>query len=121
MEIILDTNFILECVKNKIDLLEVGEFGELVLPEQVLIELKNLAEGKGREKEQARLALAIIEQNKHNFRMIILEKKFVDAGIIRYVKGKKVIVATLDKGLKSALKGRVRILVIRARKKLEVI
>jgi len=119
MEVILDTSFILTCLKEKIDFLEAEDYGELVLPMQVLEEL-DIFQDKGelKEREQAKLALDIIEKNKGKFKVVGLEKKFVDAGIKIYVKGKKVIVASLDAELKRELKGKARILTIRARKKL---
>ena len=126
MEVILDTSFILTCLKEGVDFLEASEYGKLLLPELVLLELEKLRRGKGRRKEQASLALTILEKNKDKFNIISLEKKYADAGIKKYVEnavteGKRVIVATMDKELKEALKGRARILVIRARKKLGLV
>ncbi len=120
MEVLLDTNFILSCLKEKIDFLQAEQFGNLVLPLQVIDELRKKAEkGKRKEREVAKLALDIIQENKGNFKIIKLEKKFVDAGIVKYVQDKeKIIVATLDKELKKKLKGKTRILTLRARKKL---
>ena len=121
MEVILDTSFILTCIKEKIDFLEAEDYGELVLPMQVLEELDRFQDkGELKEREQAKLALDIIEKNKGKFKVVDLEKKFVDAGIKSYVKGKKgkIIVASLDAELKRELRGKARILTIRARKKL---
>jgi len=124
MEVLLDTNFIITCVKEKIDFLQAGEYGELILPLQVIDELRKKVErGKGQEKEFAKLALDIIQKNKINFKIIKLDKKFVDVGIKKYVSAKKdkVIVATLDRELKKELKNKINILTIRARKKFELI
>lgn len=122
MEVILDTSFILTCLKEKIDFLKAGEFGELVLPEQVIDEIKKLSEKrKGREKEIAMLAWGIIRENKEKFKIIELKGKHVDAGIKGYVHEKrreKVIVATLDKELKLALKEKARMLIIRGKRKI---
>ena len=120
MEVILDTSFILSCLGKKIDFLEAERFGSLVLPLQVLNELDKIKKKHGKESQQASLALQIIEKNKDKFKIIVLEKKFVDAGILAYAGKNKVAVATLDKELKKELKGRARILAIRARKKLEL-
>jgi len=122
MEIILDTSFILSCLKEKIDFLDAENFGKLVLATQVLEELENLTEkDKAKEREIARLALKIIEKNKDKFKIIELERKYVDSGILKYVQGNtEVIVATIDKELKRKLKGIARILTIRARKKLSL-
>jgi len=121
MELILDTSFILTCLKEGIDFLEAEEFGSLVLPLQVIEEIDKVKEKPGKEGELADLALDIIEKNKNKFKIVDLGKKFADAGIKRYVKGKKVVVATIDRELKRELRGRVSFLVIRARKKLEIV
>jgi len=124
MEVVLDTNFILTCLKEKIDFLRAGEYGQLILPLQVIDELRKKTEkSKRREREVAKLALDIIQKNRSNFKIIELEKKFVDVGIKKYVSGKKgnVIVATLDKELKKEIKDKANILVIRARKKFELV
>ena len=122
MEVILDTNFILTCIKEKIDFLDAEEFGELVLPLQVIEELEKLKEkGKSRESENANLAVQIISKNKMKFKIIKLENEFVDAGIKKYAENKRVIVATLDKKLKKDLKGNSKLLAIKSRKKLELV
>ena len=118
-EIVFDTNFILNCLKEKVDFLEVGELGELVLPLQVINELEKIAnseKNKLRERNAAELALQIIEKNKEKFKIVELEKKFVDKGIVNYVEGKskeavrEIVVASFDKELKNELKGKVRFL-----------
>jgi len=124
MEVILDTSFILTCIKEKIDFLIARDFGNLILPLQVIDELRQLVEKKkGREKNNAKLALDIIETNRTNFKIFELETKHVDSGILNYVKNKegKIIIATIDKEMKRKLRGRVRFLVIRAGKKLELV
>ena len=121
MEVILDTSFIMSCLKEKIDFLEAESYGKLVLPIQVLEELDTLQEKLGKDKEQAKLAMDIIESNKDKFKVVDLKKKYVDSGIKDYAKGKEVIVASLDKELKNSLKGKAKILTIRARKKLELV
>ena len=120
MEIILDTSFILTCIKEKIDFLDAERFGKLLIPKHVIDELENLKEKKkGRERERAELALAILK--KSGLKEIDLEKNFVDAGIIKYVQDKKdIAVATLDRELKKKIKGKTRFLVIKDRKKLEI-
>jgi len=122
MKVLLDTSFILTCLKEKKDFLQAGEFGQLILPVEVIGELRRLLrKGKGKEKERAFLALKIIEANKSIFDEVELGKKHVDSGIKDYIRGRKVIVATLDKGLKKNLKGKAKILTIRSKKKLVLI
>jgi rRNA-processing protein FCF1 len=124
MEVLLDTSFILTCLKEKLDFLQAEEYGKMILPVRVVSELIILSgKRKGKEKERAELALDIIHKNRDKFEMSDLDKGHVDAGIKHYVekkKGKKIIVATMDSGLKKALKGKVKILTIRARKKFEL-
>jgi rRNA-processing protein FCF1 len=122
MEVLLDTSFILTALKEKIDFLKAEEYGKLLLPKQVLEELKKLnKKARIKDRENARLALEIITKNKGKFKFIKLKKKYADAGIKRYIKNKKVIVATLDRELKRELKGKAKILTIRAKKKLVLI
>ena len=121
MKIILDTNFILSCIVHKVDFLETEKFGELLIPIQVVDELKRKSEeGRGKDRDNACLALEIIRKNKSRLEKIKLEKKFVDAGINRYAeKNKNIAVATLDKELKRRLKGKARILTLKAKKKIQ--
>ena len=122
MEILIDTSFILSCVKEKVDFTSI-KHGRLLLPEQVIKELERIKrEGERKEGENASLALQIIEKNKDKFNIFILEKNNVDAGILKYAEGKSnIAVATIDKKLKRQLKGRARILTLRKRKKIELI
>jgi rRNA-processing protein FCF1 len=127
MEVLLDTSFILTCLKQGVDFLEAQEYGILVLPRQVIDELKKLTEkGERKEKEAATLALELIKKNKGKFRIIELKSEFADAGIRKYVEEKdketgEVSVATLDRGLKKSLRGKIKILTIRAGKKMELV
>ncbi|MBU1252415.1 MAG: hypothetical protein KJ905_03855 [Nanoarchaeota archaeon] len=108
---ILDTSFILICVKQKIDffnyLFEEGI--KPIIPLQTISELKCL---------DAELALKILEGNK--FQTVRLPGKDADNAIIKFAKkNPEAIVATLDVGLKKKIKNRK--LVIRGKKKLEII
>ena len=123
-KIILDTNFIMTCVKEKIDLFEkTGELGaKIIIPEKVIEELERI--GKSNQKLKSRrisgLALKIIESEKGNYETISLKTRNVDNGIKKLADADKgVIVATLDAELKRKLK--CPKLVIRAGKKLEIV
>jgi len=125
-KILFDTNFILTCIKQKIDFIrELKEEGyELLLPIQVVNELKKISQSKKKkasEKELAKISLAIIDKNKDRFRLIELEKKFVDAGLLRLKEGDEIVIATLDKQIKRLLKSKFKFLSIIKRKKLEII
>ncbi len=107
---ILDTSFILSCIKNKIDFFEDLKFKgfQAVIPHQVIKELKKL---------NAKLALKLLEKNR--FKKIDLKQKNVDKGLIKIAKEKDVIIATLDREIKKKIKSPK--LIIRGKKKLEVI
>ncbi len=123
-KIIFDTNFILTCVKEKIDFISELEGYQLLLPEQVIKEIEKISVDRKKrvaERELAKLSLAIIEHNKSKFRIIELEKKFVDAGLLRVKEPGELIIATLDRQLKSMLKGKFKTLIITKRKKLEIV
>ena len=119
---ILDTNFILSCIKQKIDFFEDIEVEgiQIIIPKQVIDEIKKIASSKQKLKsrENAKLALRLLEKNK--FKKIDLGKGHVDKRIIDYSKNNKnIIVATLDKELKNKIKNPK--LVIRRKKKLEIV
>lgn len=119
---ILDTSFILTCVKQKIDFLDEIKFMgiKVLIPEEVLDEVRKIMKSgkKLHFRENAKLALKIL--NKNGFKKIKLGTAHVDKGLVNFAeKNKDVIVATLDRELKKKIKKPK--LVIRGKKKLEVI
>lgn len=109
--VILDTSFIMTAVKQKIDFFEKleQEGFQIIVPKQVIRELKGLGD---------KLALKIMEKNK--FQIPEIEGRNVDNAIISFAKkNPRVVVATLDAGLKKKIKNSK--LVIRQKKRLEVI
>lgn len=111
---LLDTNFILSCIRKKIDFFEeIQLMGiKIIIPEQVINEIK-----KFETKPEARLALKLLEKNE--FKKIDLGNGHVDKKIINYAKEKpELIIATLDREIKDKTKNHK--LVIRG-KKLEII
>jgi rRNA-processing protein FCF1 len=111
-KVILDTSFIVTCVKQKIDFFEELLGTQILIPKQVIKELKGL------DSSNSRLALAILKKNK--FHEIDLGKGKVDNLLINYSQDNKdVIVATLDREIKKQIKGQK--MVIRGKKKLEII
>ena len=110
-QILFDTNFILTCIKNKIDFFDelLGE--QILIPEQVIDEIKrinNIYSG---------IALQLLQKNK--FKKIKLEKGHVDKKIIQYIKNKpEIIVATLDRELQNKIHNKK--IIIRGKKKLEI-
>ena len=115
-DVILDSSFILTCVKQKIDFFEFLEDNgiQAVIPEQVLKEILGVAKTK----DYGKTALQILKRNKFN--KIDLKEKSVDFGIIKYAKkNPEIIVATLDAEIKRKTKNQK--LVIRGKRELEVV
>ena len=110
-QVILDTSFILSCIKQKIDFFdEIETMGiKVLVPEQTIDELMVLG---------AQLALNILEKNK--FKIIKISGKDADTAIINFKKeNPETIVATLDVGLQKKVKNRK--MIIRGKKKIEII
>lgn len=110
-KVILDTSFILTCVRQKIDFFErISHEGmQAVIPLQTITELKGLG---------ADTALKIIEQNE--FETVNVPGKDADQAILKIArKDRHAIIATLDEGLKKKITNSK--MVIRGKKKLEII
>ena len=123
MNIILDTNFLIYCAKNRLDYVEalndlLNEDFELVVPMQVVRELELLRDDKkkkvsGKDKASIDLALQLLDAN--NVEKVKIKGKTVDDGIINLSKeDKKNITCTLDREMRNIL-GRV-ILISRGKK-----
>lgn len=124
MKVILDTNFLIYCSKNKLDYSEelsmlLNEKYELVVPLQVIRELELLRDDKkkkvsGKDKRAADLALQLLSINHVN--KVKIKGKSVDEGIINLSKeSKKNIVCTLDMEMRKILP---RVILISKGKKL---
>lgn len=112
-QVLLDTNFILTCMKQKIDFFEeIPVMGiKIIIPQSVFDELEKLKKNS---------ALKLLEQEKGNFVKLFLSGKNVDNSIIKYAKeNPEIIIATLDKGIKDKIKNKK--LIIRDKKQLEII
>ena len=112
-KIMLDTSFILSCVREKIDFFEKlnHEGFEIIVPMQAINELNGLG---------ASTALKILEINRKNFRVMNIPGKDADTAILKFAKREPLaVIATLDQGLQKKLKNKK--MIIRARKKLEII
>lgn len=113
--VILDTSFILSCIRKKIDFFEEISFMgfKIIIPKQVIQEIKKFKD----KKSEARLALNILE--KKGFKKVDLNSKNTDNGIIKLAKeNKNYLIATLDREIKQ--KTQSQKLVIRG-KKLEIV
>jgi rRNA-processing protein FCF1 len=114
-KVILDTSFILTCIKQKIDFFEQLELEgfEFLIPKQVFAELKGLSKSK----PNAKLALKIIEKN--NFKEMDLNTKNTDEGIIKFArKNPEIYIATIDARIKTRTRNRK--IFIRGKKRLEI-
>jgi len=128
-KILLDTNFIVTCTKQKIDLFEElkGLFGfyELIVPEQVIEELKKLAKSKKlkvKEREAAEVSLELIEQSEAKIIELENKGKSVDNKIAEYLNENTMILATLDKHLRRMIENKkVKFLTIKKKKKVVVV
>lgn len=120
MKIILDTNFLIYCTKEKLDYVEeigdlIDENYEIVVPSQVIEELNRLKikAKKGKDKDASDLALKILKSK--DIKIIETTGKNVDNAIINLAEeNKKNIVCTLDREMRFKL-GRV-ILINKGRK-----
>lgn len=106
MDVLLDTSFIVSCVKRRIDFFdELSTLGfRVVVPKEVLQELKDLKMKKGvarPTREAIDVAFEMIESNK-DVKTKSIGGRYVDEGLIE--KGKAgAYVATLDSEIKHAV------------------
>jgi rRNA-processing protein FCF1 len=127
MKILLDTNFILTCAKNKIDIQEktekiISEKIEWLVPQDVLNELGNLKDRKGMkitDKQAAQLSFEILQTINPGIINLQGKNPNIDIKIVNYIIDKPIVLATLDKDLKSRVRN--KILTIRNKNKLELI
>jgi len=118
---VLDTSFILSCIRKKIDFFEkIPLMGmRIIIPLQVMDEIKKFSrQGRGSLKKDAKLTLMILENQ--DFKRVDLYNRVVDDGMIRLAnENENYIIATLDREIKSRTKNQN--LIIRGDKELEVI
>ncbi|MEM4330946.1 MAG: hypothetical protein QW273_02980 [Candidatus Pacearchaeota archaeon] len=109
MKIVLDTNFILTCLKKKIQIKEgleetFQEKIEIVLLSSVLKEIKKLSCDKKRklkERFYANVFLRMVEENKEDFFLVETKIENVDYSIEEFCKkNPEAILATFDKNLR---------------------
>ena len=127
MEIVLDTNFIITCIKSNIYFAAVAneiinEKITWIVPQQVLNELGNIRDKKGikkADKKAAELSFQILPTLKP--KIVQLGKNpNIDIAIINYIINKPIVLATLDKELKTRIPNN-KILTIRGKNYLELI
>lgn len=123
--ILVDTNFIVTCVKLKIDLFgqlrEQFPCEEIATLSPVIFELEILGENKRLkmlERDATRVSLQLLEKKAR----IIKMQGEADDVIVKYIKKNKgIILATLDKELISRIRRKARFLTIRVGKKITLL
>ena len=127
MKILLDTNFAITCAKNKIDFPSsaneiIDQKIEWLVPQDVLNELGNIKDKTGtkeKDKQAAKLSFEILQNLNPEIINLPGKNPNVDIKIVNYIINKDIVLATLDKNLKSRVKN--KILTIRGKKNLELI
>ncbi len=121
-EAILDTSFILTCVRNKVDFFEKFELLGIkpLIPNQVLREIERITKSNKKQhfRDDAKISLEILK--KENWKEINLKQNSVDKGIKKFSDlNKDVLVATLDEELRNKISNQK--IIIRKGKNLEII
>ena len=125
IEVVLDTNFIISCIKQKLDFFSktnelIADNFEWVVPSGVMRELEEISKKDGGNFEDKNCAAIGLEMLRLiGPRIVDVDGKYVDQAIINYIKDKDSILATLDRALKKKVSN--KILTIRDLKNLEVI
>ena len=112
MEVILDTSFIISCLKKKIDFMkDLKELGfKIIVPREVIQELKDLNQRSGQPREEkAAIGVALeIFSSKDVNKVGFGEGKVDEILIKKGIEG--AYIATLDRGIKRKIKNRVVII-----------
>lgn len=125
-QIILDTNFLLIPAQFKVDIFSeieriIDAKYELAVLSTTIAELeKATKQGKGKDKDAARIALQLIDAKK--IRKLQTTQTYVDKAILDIAAKDKTIVATQDRELKRKLKKQsIPVIVMRRKSHLELI
>ena len=120
-KVLLDTNFILSCIRKKIDFFNDLKFCgfKILIPAEIIVELEKISKTGGKKfQEESKIALNLIKQN--DFEKINHNTKNVDNGIVKIAgENEEYIIATLDREIKSKIENQK--LVIRGNGKLEIV
>lgn len=107
MEVLLDSNFIISCVKKKIDFVsELASLGfKVIIPREVLLELKDLRQ-KVPHDERVAIDLGVEMLDKAGVKKIKIGGQKVDNALIDYGK-KGAYIASIDAFIKRNVPNRV--------------
>lgn len=125
MKIILDTNFLVYSARRKLDYVNAISnvvSGKIVVLSSMVDELKTLIKKaeKKRDRDAANLAMQILEENIIRKKVLLMQtSRKGDLSIVKLVEDGD-LVATMDRGLKKRLKGKVQILSAKGGEKLEI-
>ena len=100
MKIILDTNFLIDCLRFNIDIKTELAGNELFVSKSILFEIEKIIERKTKESSLAKSVLKFIKEN--NFKVLESEDE-VDESLISYSR-QGYVIATHDRELKTRLK-----------------
>jgi len=100
MKIILDTNFLIDCIRFKIDIKSELAGNDLFVLDSVIFEIGKIAKRGTKESSLAKLALEFIAKN--NLKLLETGKKDADESLLAY--SKDYAIATHDRVLKNKLK-----------------
>ncbi len=118
--VVLDTNFILSCIRKKIDFVDkIKMMGlKIFVPVEVKEELASLMKNSMRKtQEEAKIANSLL--NKNQFQEVNLNTKNVDNGIVILAQEHpEYIIATLDRGIQERIKNYK--LIIRGQRDIEL-
>jgi rRNA-processing protein FCF1 len=101
MRIVLDTNFLVDCIRFKIDIKSELAGNEIFLTDQILFEIEKITERKTKESSLAKLALGYIKRK--GLKILKSKGRNADESLIVYSKNGYAI-ATHDKVLKNKIK-----------------
>lgn len=110
MEVLLDSSFIISCVKKRIDFLdELSNLGfKPVLPREVMQEMKDLRAKKISREEREAIDIAFEMFEKTKIKKMSVGGRFADDGLIAHGK-KGIYIATLDREIKNKVPNKILI------------
>ena len=115
MKILLDTNFILTCAKRKMDFPSladkiIDQKINWIIPQDVLNELGELKDRVGmkvQDKDAAKLSFEMLQGLNAEIVQLPSKNPNVDIKIVNYIMDKDIVLATMDKNLKSRIDNKV--------------
>ena len=101
MRIVLDTNFLIDCIRFKVDLKSELAGNELFILNSIIFEIEKIVERGTKESTLAKLTLEYIKR-KH-LKILKPKEKNTDLALLNYSK-KGYVIATHDRVLKNKIK-----------------